>query len=117
MVAALGAHVGGPADGLANVISVELPGLDAEVALMLVADLVEVGTGSACHASRAPSHVLLAMGRSARQAACVLRLSWCHLTPDVLWEEVVQRLAPHCVVDDSVRGRLASTRRVAQVGV
>jgi len=116
-VAALGARVVGPDDGLANVVSVELPGLDAEVARMLVADLVEVGTGSACHASRAPSHVLLAMGRSARQAACVLRFSWCHLTPDVPWEEVVQRLGPHCVVDDSQRGRLASARRVAQVGV
>jgi len=42
--------------------------------------------------SAAASHVLRAMGMSEDEANCHVRLSWCHLTPEVDWEAVAERV-------------------------
>ncbi|MCU0781356.1 MAG: hypothetical protein MUF04_09695 [Akkermansiaceae bacterium] len=42
--------------------------------------------------ARAPSHALKAMGYSDDEANEAIRLSWCHLTPEVDWEAVVERI-------------------------
>jgi cysteine desulfurase len=62
---------------LTNTLNVEIEGIEGEV-LVQALDLegVAVSAGAACHSGAiSPSHVLLAMGRSAEQARASLRLS------------------------------------------
>lgn len=63
---------------------IEFPGIDGEAALLMLAHLgVAVSTGSACGSSHhAPSHVLLAMGRTDAEAASSLRFSLSRETGD-----------------------------------
>lgn len=50
--------------------------------------------GSACTSSSyTPSHVIKAMGYSDDEANEAIRLSWCHLTQEVDWETVAERVA------------------------
>ena len=42
--------------------------------------------------SYTPSHVIKAMGYSDDEANEAIRLSWCHLTPEVEWEAVAGRI-------------------------
>ncbi|MDF1797943.1 MAG: aminotransferase class V-fold PLP-dependent enzyme [Planctomycetota bacterium] len=67
---------------VAGTSCIEFHGIDGEAALLMLSHLgVEVSTGSACGSSHhAPSHVLLAMGRSEAEAASSLRLSLSHET-------------------------------------
>ncbi len=78
--ARLAAAVGGltqnnaAAPRIAGALSLRLPGLRA-LDLIAAAPDVHVSTGSACtSAELAPSHVLTAMGLSAAEAACTLRV-------------------------------------------
>lgn len=58
-----------------------------------------ISNGSACTSSSyTPSHVIKAMGYSDDEANEAIRLSWCHLTPEVEWEAV------------AVAGRILSLR-------
>jgi len=75
---------------LPHVLCFALPGVESEVARMVLGDLVSVGNGAAC-AAGAPSHVLSAMGVPAGLAACTLRWSWSHLTPAIPWEAIDER--------------------------
>jgi len=62
--------------------------------MVALKDVVAVSNGSACTSqSYEPSHVLTAMGLPDDVVRGALRLSWCHLTPDVAWEEMATRLA------------------------
>jgi cysteine desulfurase len=73
-----GLVLNGPVDGrLPNTLNLTFPGVLGESMLIaLDLDGVEVSMGSACAAGAVePSHVLLAMGRSAAQARSSLRLS------------------------------------------
>jgi cysteine desulfurase len=68
---------GDPAHVLPNTLSVELDGAAGDV-LVEALDLegIAVSAGAACHSgSVSPSHVLLAMGRSAAEARATLRIS------------------------------------------
>lgn len=70
-----------------------MPGIDSEAMIVALKDLVAISNGSACtSASYSPSHVMLAMGQGEDEANEALRFSWCHLTPDVDWDEVVTRI-------------------------
>ena len=65
------------------------PGLDSEARLVATKDLIAVSNGSACTSSSyTPSHVLKAVGMSDGEANGCLRISWCHLAPDVDWEQI-----------------------------
>lgn len=76
-----------------HVLNFRVPGLDSEALMLAVKDLIAISNGSACtSASYTPSHVLTAMGFSEDEANECIRISWSHLTPDVDWEGVVNRL-------------------------
>ena len=90
---------------VAGTSCIEFHGIDGEAALLMLSHLgVEVSTGSACGSSHhAPSHVLLAMGRSEAEAASSLRISLSHETSE---EEV-----GHCVA--TLPGVITALRSLA----
>ncbi len=68
----------GPAPGAPHILSITIPGVRGEVLVhALAGEGIFISTGSACHSRRAdPSHVLLAMGRTAGEIAATLRFSF-----------------------------------------
>ncbi len=73
-----GARCNAPLDRcLSNTLNVELPGIEGDVLLQaLDVEGVAASAGAACHSgSVSPSHVLVAMGRSAEEARASLRFS------------------------------------------
>ncbi|MBK9968302.1 MAG: aminotransferase class V-fold PLP-dependent enzyme [Holophagales bacterium] len=88
-----GAHRNGPTEErLPNTSSLTLPGLRGE-ALVVALDQhgVALSSGSACKAgSPDPTHVLLAMGRTAEEAHCSVRFS---LTRETTEEDIDAALA------------------------
>jgi cysteine desulfurase len=84
-----GVPTGDPAKSVASTLNVAIPGLDSEAVMLALKDLVAISNGSACTSQNyTVSHVLAAMGLSEDRAKGALRLSWCHLTPKVDWDEV-----------------------------
>jgi len=76
-----------------HVLNISFPGLDSEAAIVALKDVVAISNGSACTSqSYAPSHVLEGMGLDEERIKSALRISWCHMTPDVDWDEVAKRL-------------------------
>jgi len=76
-----------------HVLNLAFPGLDSEALMVALKDLIAISNGSACTSSSyAPSHVLKAMGMSDDEANGCVRISWCHLTPQVDWEAVASRV-------------------------
>lgn len=90
----LGPRLNGSEDlGMEHVLNLSFPGLDSEALMVSLKDLVAISNGSACTShSYTPSHVLEAMGMTEEEIAGAVRLSWCHLTPEVDWEEVAKRI-------------------------
>ncbi|MEX2580474.1 MAG: cysteine desulfurase DndA [Verrucomicrobiales bacterium] len=84
---------GDPAHTADHVLNVAFGDLDSEALMVALKDLVAISNGSACTSSSyTPSHVLRAMGMSEGEANCHVRLSWCHLTPEVDWGAVAERI-------------------------
>ena len=76
-----------------HVLNVAFAGLDSEALIVAIKDLIAISNGSACTSSSyTPSHVLKAMGMSDDEANGCVRISWCHLTPDVDWAAVAKRI-------------------------
>lgn len=74
---------------LPHCINISLPGIASDQAIKALKDVVAVSSTSACTShARAPSHVLHAMGLPSSRVESSLRLSWCHMTPQVDWDEV-----------------------------
>jgi cysteine desulfurase NifS len=83
---------GGEAERLPNTVNLTLPSLRGE-SLVIALDQhgVALSSGSACRSgSPEPTHVLLAMGRSAEEAHCSVRLS---LSRETTEEEIDSALA------------------------
>ncbi len=77
-----------------HVLNLAFPGLDSEALIVALKDLIAISNGSACTSSSyTPSHVLKAMGMSDDEANECVRISWCHMTPEVDWGAVVERIA------------------------
>lgn len=80
-------------DTMDHVLNLAFPGLDSEALIVTLKDLIAISNGSACTSSSyKPSHVIKAMGYSDDEANEAVRLSWCHLTPEVDWEGVRRRI-------------------------
>ncbi|MAS93100.1 MAG: cysteine desulfurase DndA [Verrucomicrobiales bacterium] len=76
-----------------HVLHVSFAGLNSEAAIVSLKDLIAISNGSACTSSSyTPSHVLLSQGMTEEEANQCLRISWCHLTEEVDWEEVAARI-------------------------
>jgi cysteine desulfurase len=84
---------GRPEETMDHVLNLAFPGIDSEALIVALKDLVAISNGSACTSSSyTPSHVIKAMGYSDDEANEAIRLSWCHLTPEVDWEAVARRI-------------------------
>lgn len=78
---------------LPSTLNIAFPGADSEALILALKDLVAVSNGSACTSSSYTfSHVLTAMGLPRERVKGALRLSWCHMTPEVDWDGVQARL-------------------------
>lgn len=85
---------GDPALAMDHVLNLAIPGLDSEALMLALKDLIAISNGSACTSSSyTPSHVLKAMGMTDDEANECVRISWCHLTPDVDWDAVSRRIS------------------------
>lgn len=76
-----------------HVLNLAFPGLDSEALIVALKDLIAISNGSACTSrSYTPSHVLNAMGMTDVEANSCVRISWCHMTPEVDWAAVADRI-------------------------
>lgn len=89
--AALGGEQNGAEEHtLPHVFNVSLPGINSEQAIKALKNTIAISSTSACTShTRTPSHVLTAMGLQPEKVEQSIRLSWCHMTPEVDWHEVV----------------------------
>lgn len=86
-------YSGDAARVMPHVLNVAFDGLDSEALIVALKDLIAISNGSACTSSSySPSHVLKAMGMTDDQANACVRISWCHLTPNVDWLAVAARI-------------------------
>jgi len=84
---------GDPQHTLPHVLNFSVEGIDSEALIVALKDLAAVSNGSACTSqSYEPSHVLAAMGLPQKAIAGAVRLSWCHMTPDVDWSAIARRI-------------------------
>ncbi len=76
-----------------HVLNISFGELDSEALIVQLKDLIAISNGSACTSSSyTPSHVLKAMGMSDDEANSCVRISWCHMTPEVDWDAVAERI-------------------------
>jgi cysteine desulfurase len=78
---------------LPHVVNLFFPGLDSEAVMVALKGEIAISNGSACTSSSyTPSHVLKAMGLPEDEIMGALRISWCHMTPNVDWEAIAIRI-------------------------
>ena len=93
LTSAGGEPVGDQSRALPSTLNIRFPGLDSEALMVATKDLIAISNGSACTSSSyTPSHVLKAMGFDDVTANQCVRISWCHLTPEVDWKGVALRI-------------------------
>lgn len=70
-----------------------IPGVNSEAAMVMLKDVIAVSNGSACTSSSyQPSHVLTAMGLSEDEIAGSIRISWSHMTDDIPFDAIKEKL-------------------------
>ena len=85
---------GNPSQCQAHVLNFSVDAVNSEAIMIAVKDLVAVSNGSACTSqSYQPSHVLRAMGLPQEEILGAVRLSWCHMTPEVDWDAIANRIS------------------------
>lgn len=76
-----------------HVLNLAFPGVNSEALIVALKDVAAISNGSACTSSSyTPSHVIKAMGYNDDEANEAIRLSWCHLTPEVDWDGLAERV-------------------------
>ena len=91
----LGIRLHGDSDRcMPHVLNFSVKGVDSEALMVALKDLVAVSNGSACTSQKyTPSHVLAAMGLSREAVSGAVRMSWCHMTPEIDWDAVATRIS------------------------
>jgi cysteine desulfurase len=75
---------------LPNVINFSIPGIDSEALMIILKEEIAISNGSACNSSSyTASHVLSNMGLDEDALHGSVRASWCYMTPDINWENIV----------------------------
>lgn len=70
-----------------------IPGVNSEAAMVMLKDVIAVSNGSACTSSSyQPSHVLTGMGLTEGEIAGSIRISWSHMTDDIPFEGIKDKL-------------------------
>jgi cysteine desulfurase len=88
-------YLNGNLDGAPGILNVSFAGVDGEALLMALSDIA-VSSGSACtSATIMPSHVLIAMGRSAELAHSTIRFSLGRYTSEAEISQTVKLLQQH----------------------
>jgi cysteine desulfurase len=88
-----GVPTGDQEKALANTLNIAIPRLDSEAVMVALKDTVAISNGSACTSQNyTASHVLTAMNLPQEHIKGALRISWCHLTPEVPWDQVIEVL-------------------------
>jgi cysteine desulfurase len=88
-----GLPTGDQTKALPSTLNISVPDLDSEAMMLALKDIIAISNGSACTSQDyTVSHVLTAMALPENQIRGALRLSWCHLTPNVPWDQVVDAL-------------------------
>jgi cysteine desulfurase len=76
-----------------HVLNLAISDIDSEALILSLKDLIAISNGSACTStSYSPSHVLKAMGMTDDEANSCIRISWSHLTSDIDWDTVTERI-------------------------
>ena len=70
-----------------------ISGVNSEAAMVMLKDVIAVSNGSACTSSSyQPSHVLNAMGLAEEEIAGSIRISWSHMTDDIPFDQIKDKL-------------------------
>ena len=84
---------GDPERSVPHIVSLAIPGVDADTAIEAWQDLVAISHGAACTTQTSTcSHVLSAMGLAEWREEGALRLSWSHLTPMPDFQAMVEAI-------------------------
>jgi cysteine desulfurase len=79
---------------LPNTLNISFPDLDSEAIILQLKETIAISNGSACTSSSYTfSHVLSSMGLSKERIKGAVRISWCHLTPEVDWNEIAELIS------------------------
>lgn len=79
---------------ISHTLNISITGIDSEATMLCLKGIAELSNGSACtSASYEPSHVLRSMGFDEDRINSAIRLSWCHMTEDIPWREIVDRIS------------------------
>ena len=93
LVAAGGVPNGDQAWCIASTLNISFPGLDSEALILQLKDQVAISNGSACTSSNYSfSHVLTSMGLPQDRIRGSLRISWCHMSPDIDWALLAKKI-------------------------
>ncbi len=85
---------GDPRQTLPHVLNFSVEGIDSEALMVALKDIAAISNGSACTSQTyEPSHVLRAMKLPDAAIEGAVRLSWCHLTRNVDWEEIAKQIS------------------------
>ena len=80
-------------NSLASTLNLSVKGVNSEAAIISLKGIAAISNGSACTSSSyTSSYVLTAMGLEEDSIDGALRFSWCHLTEDIPWEVITEKL-------------------------
>jgi cysteine desulfurase len=93
LVAAGGVPNGNQTACIASTLNISFPGLDSEALILQLKDIVAISNGSACTSSNYSfSHVLTSMGLDKERIRGSLRISWCHMSPEIDWATLAKKI-------------------------
>ncbi|WP_028884884.1 aminotransferase class V-fold PLP-dependent enzyme [Teredinibacter turnerae] len=81
-------------NSISNTLSISIPFVNSEAAIVALKGLAAISNGSACTSSSySHSHVLKAMNLDDNIIEGALRFSWCHMTEEIKWKEIVATIS------------------------